>query len=350
MTEACRILSSNVLTGAFEVRCVFRNPSKAGNKQVIAFPSSVSRERIWKLYLLCDDYKSSPHSPKRDTERNTARATVGLRSLRLEGNKYTRPRCEMWIRKRGHRNDTLSSGNDGVVKVINRSLQMSRKKLKCYISHGELVVRVRMTFPNYETPKEYDPVMHLCKSIDGHLCDFDIVTPYGSLRVFKNVLCLRWPHFNKMISAECEMKMSSEWLVEDVSYETMKTIVVYVYTNAITLNDQEDVMDLAKAAHRYQLDDLLNACENYLIWDIDTKDVLELLLLSDLCELSELKETCSVLISKVLVSNEFAKLPGYERFSEYVDHVRLTQECFQLASKHFNARKNRSRKRKLEED
>ncbi|KAI1290089.1 hypothetical protein HDE_08833 [Halotydeus destructor] len=110
----------------------------------------------------------------------------------------------------------------------------------------------------------------------------------------------------------------------------MREIVRYVYFDAITLDDTQQVIEFLKAAHRYELQKLLDACANYLIWEIEFKEVLEVIVLSDLYCLDELKVKCCDLISKALIYMDMTDLPGYKEFSKYADLSRLTQECLQF--------------------
>ncbi|KAI1290090.1 Protein maternal effect lethal 26 [Halotydeus destructor] len=216
-----------------------------------------------------------------------------------------------------------------------------------HIHDGYLVVRVRIKFEGYVHTKEKATVLKLYNSIDNRLCDFEILTNGGSMKVFRSMLCLKWSYFDDMISARYSESLNNTWVIDDFSYQTMKAIVLYVYCDTITLDDKEQVLEILKAAHRYQLDSLVQDCSYYLLLNIHFEDALEVFVVSDLYALVDLKTKCSDLISGALVRMKMKDMPGYGEFSKHPDVLRLTEECFRLASKLFRNESSGSLKRKL---
>ncbi|KAI1289461.1 Protein maternal effect lethal 26 [Halotydeus destructor] len=348
MTQPVRILSSNFLDGTFEARCELRNALKVDGGQVVTFSTPFLKEHDWTLTLKNGTLEtdSPPYADRLVPADQEITVKLSLDESSMSASKPVDVAYEMQLKRK--RNVDMDD-EDSTLEVDDEPIQLSRKELEPYTKNGNLVVRIRIKFHHCDLPDVYNTLMKLYESIDGHLCDFDIVMRDGSLRVFKNMLCLKWPFFEKMMTSGCVECSEQTWVIDDVSYKIMRDIVVYIYCETITLNDKAEVIELMEIAHRYQLEDLVKLCANYLFYDIDVEDALKVLVISDLFDLTRLKVKCSSLISEALVYTDMTLLQGYEEFSYSYNSLRLTQECFKLASRTLEARlrKSESRKRKL---
>ncbi|KAI1289463.1 Protein maternal effect lethal 26 [Halotydeus destructor] len=350
------ILSSNYLEHTLEVICKFADALR-NRRREITFKTPFAKGISWKLCLTTSDVISAAQGQRRhgsdhyyDNYGNASltppeSAATANTQFFIEVSKV----CGHSLKTKDksavttHDIRIKKCFKDGKSQECNEYLtfdavQLEAKvligcleDLKPYTENGSLVTRVSIAFETYVHRKEQETLVKLYRSIDCRHCDFEISTNGGSLRVFRNVLCLKWPYFEAMIDADAVESSSSTWSVDDISYDTMRDIILYVYCNAVTLDDKQQVKEILKAAHRYQLQALVEACAKYLFWDVDFADALEVLVLSDLYDLVDLKERCSELISKALVRTDMKDLPGYEAFSEYSGLLRLVQECLQLS-------------------
>ncbi|KAI1289404.1 hypothetical protein HDE_08817 [Halotydeus destructor] len=171
--------------------------------------------------------------------------------------------------------------------------------------------------------------LKLFESIDVDPSDFEIRATGGSLKVTKNILIIKWNYFKTMINSNCVEKLNDVWIVEDFSLKTMADIVGYVYCDAITFEDAAQAMELAKAAHRYLLDDLLLDCSTYLGAQLIIDNVLPMLLLSDMYNLPNLKRKCLKLIPGALKKHKMKDIPGYGEFSNYASRAELLETCLE---------------------
>ncbi|KAI1289455.1 Protein maternal effect lethal 26 [Halotydeus destructor] len=336
MSDRVQIVSSNYLEAAFDVRCEFVNALQDTGLEgrSICFLTPFRRSFKWTLRYrntkqIFGSFKPGPNG-KSCTDIQLS-SSIGNRIL-----------CDEQIASTKHMMFTTkylaSQGTLKGVKYFSTDLKLNEtcdidRAGDLYTQDGHLVVRIRIRFENYVHRPEKATLWKLYNSINNRLCDFEIVTNGGSLRVFRSILCLKWPYFDAMMSAHYLESLNNVCTIDDISYETMKHIILYVYCDTVTLDDKDRVIDILRAAHRYELKSLVEACANYLLFDIDFEDALKVFVISDLYDLVELKVKCSDLISEAIVGMEMKDLPGYEEFSKHPDVLRLTHDCFRLSSK-----------------
>ncbi|KAI1289450.1 Protein maternal effect lethal 26 [Halotydeus destructor] len=328
LTDNYQILSSNYLKGTFDVRCEFVNAFHSqGNRQgKISFSTPFLRGLKWQLNLsVVEKVYSSQSSNTDDYFAITLSSVSGDESF-TDG-RYSSTTQKMLLRTPFDYSDRLAFDL-----VLDKKCRLgSWAYLITYSEHWDLVVRLNISFLDYVQPAEKATLVKLYKSIDSPLCDFEIKTEGGSLKVFSNILRLKWPYFETMMNADHLENSSKCWIVDDVGYDTMKDIVVYVYCDTITLNGEERVIEILKTAHRYELQTLVDACENYLYYDIDLQYALQVFVVSHLYELSKLKTKCADLISAELFGSYMSQLPGYDEFAEHPDVLMLTEELLETA-------------------
>ncbi|KAI1290098.1 hypothetical protein HDE_08807 [Halotydeus destructor] len=90
-------------------------------------------------------------------------------------------------------------------------------------------------------------------------------------------------------------------------------------------------MSVLRASHRYLLTDLVTACSQYLIAELSSKNVLRILVFSDVYGLQNLKDECVMYLSQVLSREEMKELQGYEEYVQYANHSTLTEDCLDEA-------------------
>ncbi|KAI1289451.1 Protein maternal effect lethal 26 [Halotydeus destructor] len=330
-TDRARILSSNYLEGTFDVRCDFVHAlfENGGSKRQLFFFTPFLRGFKWKLVLSIDNKQDSTNQPITDF-------SVVLSSL-YGDEQLPAIQSSLTTQKMRIKNPYGKYGDQVEFDlVLDEPCHIGDwDDLVSYAQESVLALRLSITFQDYVQPKDKSTLAKLYKSIDTPLCDFEIQTNGGSFKVLSSILSLKWTYFETMINADHLENSSKCWIVDDISYETMKDIVVYVYCDAITLNGEERVLEIMKAAHRYQLHDLVRDCANYLYWDIDAEYALKAFVAGDLYDIKPLMVRSADIIAEAMIEDKMTKLRGYQEFAEQPDVLRLTQECFHLAARLF---------------
>ncbi|MBA0585564.1 hypothetical protein Gorai_016334 [Gossypium raimondii] len=127
---------------------------------------------------------------------------------------------------------------------------------------------------------------------EGLHADVTIKTAEGTLRAHKAVLSASSPVFESMFHHNLKEKESSTIHIDDMSLESCRALLNYLYG---TIN-QEDFwkhrLPLLGAANKYDIVDLKDACEESLLEDINSQNVLERLQEAWLYQLTKLKKGC----------------------------------------------------------
>ncbi|KAI1286853.1 Protein maternal effect lethal 26 [Halotydeus destructor] len=202
-----------------------------------------------------------------------------------------------------------------------------------YLHDGKKIVLRYRIFIYGEHSQQHECLLKLFRSIDGPFSDFKIQADDGAVKVIKNVLALKWNYF--AVVMESDEDAENIWVVNDVSAETIKDIVGYVYCDAITIKDEYYAVELVEAGHRFLLDGLLDACSKYLVAEVRPSNVLSLLVLSDSYGLTKLKEKCLAVIPRLLSGMKMKDLNGYYEYSKSVNHAKLTEECLEQTAQRF---------------
>ncbi|KAI1289454.1 Protein maternal effect lethal 26 [Halotydeus destructor] len=362
-SHSVQVLSSNYLERTFDVRCEFVGVSLVQFEYEVTFATPFSRGISWKLRLTMNPGSSvhRQHMYGYNYETNRSRDTAASDgpgyeielSANWEDKLQVNGQALATVQKMRIKKDPGYQGDVKCSDCLTVDLQNAKKvrigsgkALEPYIEDGKMAVYLCLTICNDYNPEQKATAVKLYTSFENRHCDFEIKTSDGSLKVFRSILCLKWPYFETMMDAKYVESSSKIWTVNDISLKTMKDIVIYVYCDAITFKDTQQVIEILKAAHRYQLQQLVRDCAKYLLWEIEFKDALEVIVLSDLYRLHELKVKCCNLISKALVQTDMKDLPGYGEFSKYAGLLRLTQDCLQLSVREFYS-KDSSRNNKL---
>ncbi|KAK8487777.1 hypothetical protein V6N11_074182 [Hibiscus sabdariffa] len=127
---------------------------------------------------------------------------------------------------------------------------------------------------------------------EGLHADVTIQTSDGTLRAHKAVLSASSPVFESMFHHNLKEKESSTIHIEDMSLELCTALLSYLYGTI----KQEDFwkyrLALLGAANKYDIVDLKDACEESLLEDINSQNVLERLQEAWLYQLTKLKKGC----------------------------------------------------------
>lgn len=122
--------------------------------------------------------------------------------------------------------------------------------------------------------------------------DVTICTSDGTLRAHKAVLSASSPVFQSMFKHNLKEKESSTIHIEDMPLESCKALLSYLYGTIKHEDFWKHRLTLLGAANKYGITDLKDACEESLLEDISTNNVLERLQEAWLYQLDKLKKGC----------------------------------------------------------
>lgn len=114
----------------------------------------------------------------------------------------------------------------------------------------------------------------------------------GSIGAHRAVLASISPVFRSMFSHDLKEKELSTVNISDMSIEACQAFLNYIYGNIQHDEFLIHRLPLLRAADKYDIEDLKEACHESLLEDIDTKNVLERLQNASLYQLSKLKTAC----------------------------------------------------------
>nr|GEW30475.1 BTB/POZ domain-containing protein [Tanacetum cinerariifolium] len=123
--------------------------------------------------------------------------------------------------------------------------------------------------------------------------DITILASDGSIGAHRAVLAAHSPVFNSMFTHNLKEKDSSSINIPDMSIVAFHAFLSYLYSNNIQYQEfLTHIIDLLKAADKYDVTNLKDACEESLIEDIDSENVLERLQTTFVYSLPRLKACC----------------------------------------------------------
>uniref|UniRef100_A0A1D1YWY1 BTB/POZ domain-containing protein At1g55760 n=2 Tax=Anthurium amnicola TaxID=1678845 RepID=A0A1D1YWY1_9ARAE len=127
---------------------------------------------------------------------------------------------------------------------------------------------------------------------DGILTDIIINATDGSIAAHRAVLAARSPVFHSMFSHNLKEKELSAVDISDMSFDACQAFLNYIYGNVQVEEFLTHRLALLRAADKYDIADLKEACHESLTEDIDSKNVLERLQNAYLYRLPKLKSSC----------------------------------------------------------
>ncbi|XP_068663408.1 BTB/POZ domain-containing protein At1g21780 [Aristolochia californica] len=127
---------------------------------------------------------------------------------------------------------------------------------------------------------------------EGIHTDVTINTLNGSLRAHKAILSASSPVFASMFTHDLKEKESSTINIEDMSLESCTALLSYVYGSINQEEFWKHRLSLLGAANKYGIADLKECCEESLMEDINSSNVLERLQEAWLYQLNKLKKGC----------------------------------------------------------
>ncbi|KAK6939886.1 BTB/POZ domain [Dillenia turbinata] len=133
----------------------------------------------------------------------------------------------------------------------------------------------------------------LSRMLDEEIyADVTINTADGTLRAHRAVLSANSPVFQSMFLHNLKEKESSTINIEDMSVESCMALLSYLYGNLKQEEFWKHRLVLLGAANKYDITDLKQFCEESLLEDINSGNVLERLQEAWLYQLNKLKKAC----------------------------------------------------------
>ncbi|KAJ7963502.1 BTB/POZ domain-containing protein [Quillaja saponaria] len=114
----------------------------------------------------------------------------------------------------------------------------------------------------------------------------------GSIGAHRAILAARSPVFRSMFSHDLKEKELSTINISDMSIEACQAFLNYIYGNIKHEEFLIHRLALLRAADKYDIADLKEACHESLLEDIDANNVLERLQNASLYQLPKLKNSC----------------------------------------------------------
>ncbi|XP_058087311.1 BTB/POZ domain-containing protein At1g21780 isoform X2 [Magnolia sinica] len=127
---------------------------------------------------------------------------------------------------------------------------------------------------------------------EGIHTDVTINTADGTLRAHKALLSASSPVFESMFLHNLKEKESSIINIEDMSLESCMALLSYIYGGIRQEEFWKHRLALLGAANKYDITDLKECCEESLLEDINSSNVLERLQEAWLYQLEKLKKGC----------------------------------------------------------
>lgn len=122
--------------------------------------------------------------------------------------------------------------------------------------------------------------------------DVIINTGDGMLKAHKAILSASSPVFHSMFTHDLKEKESSTINIEDMSLESCTALLSYLYGTIKQEDFWKHRLALLSAANKYAIADLKDSCEESLLEDINSGNVLERLQEAWLYQLNKLKKGC----------------------------------------------------------
>ncbi|XP_073275936.1 BTB/POZ domain-containing protein At1g21780-like [Primulina huaijiensis] len=156
--------------------------------------------------------------------------------------------------------------------------------------------------------------------------DVTINTCDGTLQAHKAILSASSPVFLSMFQHNLKEKESSTIDIEDMTSESCMALLSYLYGTISQEDFWKHRLALLGAANKYDIVDLKDACEESLLEDINTGNVLERLQEAWLYQLNKLKKGCMMYLL------DFGKIYDVrDEMNEFFRHAdrELAVEMFQ---------------------
>ncbi|CAL1288612.1 unnamed protein product [Larinioides sclopetarius] len=142
---------------------------------------------------------------------------------------------------------------------------------------------------------------------DQSTCDVKLKTRANTFPVHTAILSARSPVFKAMFSNDMKEKTNGCVDMSDLQDETVRRFLLYLYTDQLEDLTWDDALHLFKAADKYAVISLKDKCSSFLKSNLNLENACEALMLSDLHQDKNLKESTQNFIlrnGKVIFKSE----------------------------------------------
>ncbi|GIY26994.1 TD and POZ domain-containing protein 1 [Caerostris extrusa] len=144
------------------------------------------------------------------------------------------------------------------------------------------------------------------------LCDVKLRTGAETFPAHWFILSARSPVFRAMFQSDMKEKAQDCIHIEDVDADTVRRLLLYMYTDACEDLQWESASQLYAAADKYQILSLKDECSSFLKANLDAANACEALMIADLHRDEHLKSATSEFILKhdkeIFKSDEWKRL------------------------------------------
>jgi speckle-type POZ protein len=170
-------------------------------------------------------------------------------------------------------------------------------RIKCRLGVGTELLECRPSGHDFEPLSELSIAFHNIFQ-SGKLADVGIRAG-GSrerLNAHSQILAARSSVFATMLSTPMREGTEKEIDLQDLDMETVTAMITYLYTGAVNppdvWEDDDAVVALLEAAHRFDVTDLANRCSQVLCDRLTVTNVLERFRMADLLACGTLRSRC----------------------------------------------------------
>ncbi|GFU35459.1 speckle-type POZ protein-like B [Trichonephila clavipes] len=163
---------------------------------------------------------------------------------------------------------------------------------------------------------------------EGTLSDINIRSGTKSFPVHKSILSVRSPVFHAMFGTEMREKTSKDLDLPDVDADTLRCLLLFIYTDTVKDMGWENTSDLYRVADHYEVMDLREKCSTILRSKLNESNVCSVLSLADMYHDQTLKRTVQNFIVfdlsiEFISSEEWKKFKGsnVQLALETMEHV-----------------------------
>ncbi|KAK1371092.1 BTB/POZ domain-containing protein [Heracleum sosnowskyi] len=169
--------------------------------------------------------------------------------------------------------------------------------LKIWTTNGDLPTSIWPSSYGMKSQASLSTLQSCSRMLNESIhADVSINTADGMVRAHKAILSASSPVFRSIFLDQCNEKESSTINIEDMSMDSCMALLSYMYGSINEEDFWKHRVTLLGAAHKYDMTDLKNSCEENLTKDINSENVLDRLQKAWHYELDNLKEACMVFL------------------------------------------------------
>lgn len=196
-----------------------------------------------------------------------------------------------------------------------------------WLQNGALLLRLKVEFvPQGSAPRTIPAkatsgptsVCHSLKAFltSGDMADVEITIGEEQLTAHSVILCARSQVFRTMLSSPMKEGLEKKVVIEDLSVDVMKGLLEFLYTGSIELptDDDEIASGFLKAAHRFELKDMLEECEQLMVPRVSISTAASWFELADLLGCQELRDA-----SFRCILQNLAQVQGTDGYEQLVE-------------------------------